>query len=134
VLRFLASAAAPLPGGRVKRWIADLNSDQFDVRRRAVEELQRLGEFAGPSLRAALANKPSLEVLRTIEPLLERIEQEVYSGESLRTLRAIAVLGRIGSAEARRLLDTLSHGAAEARITQQAQASVQRLDRLTSSP
>jgi hypothetical protein len=136
-LPFLRTQLRPVPlldGEHVQRCIADLDSDQFDVRRRAREELKRLGELAGPALRATLRNKPSLEVRRTIEPLLERVEQEVYSDELLRTVRAIAVLERIGSTEARRLLDKLAGGAAEARVTQLARASLHRLDRRTSSP
>jgi hypothetical protein len=135
-LPFLRGRLHPIPlsdAEYIQRCLRKLDSDQFEVRRLARERLERLGELAEPALRAALQNKPSLEVRRTIEPLLEKMEQEVYSGEPLRTLRAIAVLERIGSVEARQLLDRLAGGAAEARLTQQARAAVQRLDRRSSA-
>ncbi len=49
--------------------------------------------------------------------------------EYLRQLRAIEVLECIGTAEARRVLEAISQGATEARLTQEAQAALQRLAR-----
>ena len=44
-------------------------------------------------------------------------------------LRAVAVLERIGTPQARRVLATLAGGAEGARLTREAQASLQRLRR-----
>jgi hypothetical protein len=42
-------------------------------------------------------------------------------------LRAVEVLEHLDAAESRRLLETLASGAAEARLTQEAKASLARL-------
>jgi hypothetical protein len=58
---------------------------------------------------------------------LDDLDSSAPSAESLRNLRAVAVLEHIASAEARKLLDTLATGAPEARLTQEAKASLARL-------
>src|SRR5262249_14295281 len=65
--RFLARQlrpVAPVEGKRLSRLIADLDAEEFEVRRRASEELERLGELAGSALRKALAARPSTEARR----------------------------------------------------------------------
>ena len=47
--------------------------------------------------------------------------------ETLRTIRAIMVLERIGTAEAQAVLETLAGGAPGARETAEAKASLERL-------
>ena len=49
---------------QMSQWIADLDSPQFETRQKAAMELEKLGDLAEPALRAALADKPSLEVRR----------------------------------------------------------------------
>lgn len=49
------------------------------------------------------------------------------AGEGLRQVRAVEALEYQGSAEARRLLQTLAGGAADARLTREAQAALRRL-------
>jgi RNA polymerase sigma factor (sigma-70 family) len=113
---------------RVKRLIADLNSKQFAVRDRAEKELDRLEDRVAAALRQALERADSLEVQRRLAGLLARCaDTAVPAPERLRVLRAIEVLERIGSAEARRILETLASGAVEARLTREAAASVRRL-------
>jgi hypothetical protein len=53
----------------------------------------------------------------------------VTKPELLQALRAVAVLEDIGTPTARRLLEDLANGASEARLTREAKASLQRLDR-----
>jgi DNA polymerase-1 len=91
----------------------------------ARDELEKLGEPAAPALRQALENKPSLEVRRRIEELLEKAKTP--TGENLRSLRAVQVLEHIGTDEARQVLKKLAEGAAGARLTQEAKASLERL-------
>jgi WD40 repeat protein len=130
----LRPVRAPDPR-RVARLVADLDSDQFDVREKATEELAGLGELAVPALRHALKGTPTPEARRRIERLLEQLGEGATSPARLRALRASAVLERIGTPEARRLLTELAQGAEEARLTREAKASLQRLDgQRTGSP
>ncbi len=62
--------ATPPDEKQVARWLADLDSDTFEVRDKAAGELGKLGHAATPALRKALAAKPSAEALKQIELLL----------------------------------------------------------------
>jgi RNA polymerase sigma factor (sigma-70 family) len=118
------------PGAdQVRRLVADLDSERFAVRDQAARELEQLGEPAAPVLRQALEGRPSAEVRRRLEGLLEQWESGVPAPEWLRLLRAVEALERIDSPEARRLLDSLAGGAEEARLTREAAAAVRRLAR-----
>jgi RNA polymerase sigma factor (sigma-70 family) len=112
---------------QVAKWIADLDSKKFEIRRKAGEELRRLGAAVVPALRQALENSPPLERRRRLEELLGRIETQSLSAEELQVWRAIEVLERLGTSEARRLLDALAGGAAEALPTTAARAALNRL-------
>jgi dipeptidyl aminopeptidase/acylaminoacyl peptidase len=114
---------------RVRLLIADLDSGRFAVRQRAADELEKVGEAAGPALRAALVGKPSLEKRRQIERLLEQFDRAVPPPEPLRRLRAIEVLERIGTADAERVLQTLAEGVVEDPLVGEAKASLSRLAR-----
>jgi WD40 repeat protein len=126
VLKRRLQPAAPAEGKQIARWIADLGSDNFTTRQKAEMELERLGEQAGPALRKAAAAKPALDALRRLEALLVKLEGGTLSAEQQRTVRALAVLERIGPS-ARGLLETLAGGAADAWLTEQARQTLQRL-------
>ena len=64
----------PPDAKQVERWFADLDSDTFAVRDKARQELEKLGHAAGPFLRKTLAAKPSAEVNRAIEQLLDGLK------------------------------------------------------------
>jgi WD40 repeat protein len=118
------------PDGRqVARWISDLSSDDFEQRRLATDHLERLGELAGPALRAALAAKPPLEAHRRMTEMLAKLRPGVLPPEVLRGVRGAQVLETIANSEARKVLAVLAAGAAGARLTQEAQAAVERLAR-----
>jgi hypothetical protein len=110
-----------------------LDSDQFTVREQASQELEKLGERAEPALRKALSDRPSAEVRRRVAALLERLDL-AQSPMRLRQLRAVEVLERLGNPEARQLLEALAKGAPEARLTQEAKASLDRLTKRTTGP
>jgi hypothetical protein len=86
-----------------------------------------MGELALKELHRALTSKPSLEMRQRIEGLLEKQRGPVRRPEVLQALRAVAVLERIATTEAREVLQKLASGAAEARLTQEAKASLERL-------
>ncbi len=115
---------------RINRLIADLGSDKYAVRKKATEELKELGEQARPALGELLRGQPDAEVRRRAEQLLEEAPS-IPSPESLRRLRAIEVLEHIGTPEARALLEKLAKGAPRARLTDEANAALERLVRRT---
>jgi hypothetical protein len=59
-----------------------------------------------------------------VEQLLERLKAP---SESLRPFRALEVLEHLGTPEAQQVLESLAQGAPEARLTQEAKASLERL-------
>jgi hypothetical protein len=74
-----------------------------------------------------LAGGPSLEVRRRIEGLLEKAAHPVLPSERLRPLRAVEVLERTGTDDARAILKELASGMPEARLTEEARAALGRL-------
>jgi hypothetical protein len=110
----------------IEKLLADLDGDSFMAREAAARELTRLHYRVEPMLRRALEGKPSLELRRRVQAILAGPKKPL--AEDLRTLRAIAVLERIGTAEARPILEKLAEGAA-CREAQEAQAALQRLKR-----
>ncbi len=128
---FLKQKLTPVqaaPADKLKQSLSDLDSPQFARRERAAKELADLEELAHPALQEALKGSPSPEQRRRIEALLN-VPRIVRSPENLRRLRAIEALEHIGTAEAREVLESLAKGAAEARATQEAKASLERLAR-----
>src|SRR5207245_2427008 len=111
---------------RVQELIAELDSDRFAVRQKAMQELGSLSELAEASLRQKLRGKLTLEMRQRMEHLLRKLEPS-HSPDRLREVRAIEALEHIGTPEAKQLLQTLTKGASEARLTQEAKASLERL-------
>jgi hypothetical protein len=109
--------------------VADLDSDQFSVRERASAELERLGESAKPALRRALTGAVSAEVRRRLKIVLDRLE--VWSGERLRTERALEALERIGTTEAQAVLAKLALESSDTRTGTAAHDTLQRMERRT---
>jgi hypothetical protein len=114
---------------RLKQLLADLDNNEFAVREQATVGLTKLGDVAEPALRQLLEQRPSLEVRKRAENLLERLERWRADPAILRQLRAVAVLEDIASVESRRLLELLAGGAPGARLTEEARAALDRLAR-----
>jgi hypothetical protein len=113
---------------RLPGLLADLDSKRFEARERASRELERFGEVAEPSLRRMVVGKPSLEVRRRVEYLLDRLSPR-RSPERLRFIRCVETLEQIGTPAAGEVLTALGKGAPESRLTREAQASLERLTR-----
>jgi WD40 repeat protein len=113
--------------GKIDRLIADLDSNKFRTRQEATDELAKLGELAVPALGKVLAGHPSLETRRRVEQLLEKATRLTLTPEEVRLVRAVEVLERLGTAEARQVLATLAGGAPGALPTREAQAALDRL-------
>jgi WD40 repeat protein len=108
----------------LKRLIGALDSAEFDEREKADAELTRIGEPALPELRKALKS-PSAELRRRAEGLIRRTE----GGERLRLRRAVEILERVATPQARQLLDGLAGGEPDAVLTREADAARKRLGR-----
>lgn len=118
---------------RARKLLADLDSDEFAVRQKATDELEKLGHDAVPasafiprlllSLRERLTEDPPLEVRCRVEQILERLASR---DELVRSLRAVRVLDAIGTAEARQVLEMLANGERSASATQAAREALNR--------
>lgn len=133
-LPFLADHLRPVAGvdaKRVAQLLADLDSEQFAVRDTAAKELAQMGEQIEPALRRVLEGKPSLEVRQRVQGILGSL-RGVPPAATLRTLRAMEVLERAATPEARQILRKLAEGAPGARETRAAKAALERLAEQTS--
>jgi hypothetical protein len=99
------------------------------VREKATQELDALGETAVDACRKALQGNPSIESRRRLERLLSKQIRETGrpSPERLRILRALEVLERAGTVEARQFLTNLAKGASGAWLTREATAALERV-------
>jgi hypothetical protein len=93
-----------------------------------MKELKDLGPGAESALRAALQGKPSAEQMRRIQTLLDALaEPRARTAEDLRSVRAVTVLERVDSPEARRILNDLASGAASALLARTARGALERM-------
>jgi WD40 repeat protein len=113
---------------RLAQLIAELDADSFKVRERATRQLAEAGSDAADALRMALGKGASPEQKRRIEKLLAQLGKTV-DPERLRSLRAIEVLERIGTPQARRILAELGDKDIDPDLREEIRASLRRLDR-----
>jgi WD40 repeat protein len=118
--------AAPPDVKKINQWITDLDSDNFKTRAVAAEELEKLGELAIPSLEKVLVSQSPVEMIRRAQAILEKLTTGALNAEQVRIVRAVEVLERLGTAEARKVLETLAQGAPGALTTRHAQAVLDR--------
>jgi hypothetical protein len=117
-----------VPADQLRALLADLDSDRFARRQEAFRQLAALADRVRPALRAALKGDLSAEQRRSIQRALAKL-RGVPPADTLRHLRAVEVLERIGTPQARRLLEKLARGAAEAWLTYDAKAALERSKR-----
>lgn len=131
-VRFLRARLRParlVDSKQLERWILDLESERFEARERATQELIRSGVLVEAALRAVLDKRPGLETRRRVEQILEKIRGPITSRETLQSVRAVEVLERVGTPVAQNVLKAIATGAPEAFVTQEAKASMARLAR-----
>lgn len=92
-------------------------------------ELMNLGSVVAADVRKTLADHPTDAFREFAAEFHERLEGPIRSTRLLQSLRAIAVLERIGNVPARRLLEKLASGADLASETQEARFALERLAR-----
>jgi RNA polymerase sigma factor (sigma-70 family) len=118
----------PVPADKVRPLLADLEDESFSRRQEAVKKLKDLGLGAVPTLRPALEANPTAETKRRILEVLTALETpRPRSRDELRELRAVIMLERIGSREARETLAGPARGVPDARLTREAKAALDRL-------
>jgi hypothetical protein len=137
VARLIVNSNKSLPffKGRVKpssevtvgKVLRELDDESFDVRQAASQTLWELGPAIRPALQHALADSPSAEARRRLEAALERFQSEQVAPTVRRQQRAVQILERIGSDEARQLLEELAKGRETAEQTRAARAALRRL-------
>jgi len=125
-LRGHLQPAKPADSQSIRQLIADLDSGEFARREAAYHALEALGGEVRPALRKALEGKPTLEQRKRLEALLAA-PHTIRQPELLRQVRGVQVLEMIGSEEARLVLRSVADGAAQARLTGEAKASLERL-------
>jgi hypothetical protein len=118
--------------------VQELDSDEFATRENAMKKLREYGARAELPLRKALQGSTSLEMMRRIDILLESmpvpLQELPLSGDALRAVRAVELLERINTTDSKNLLEALAMGAADARQTQEAKASLGRLGKQWAAP
>jgi WD40 repeat protein len=124
---FLAKRLQPVTAadrGEIPRLLDDLDHELFARRQAACRRLRALDRAAEPELRAALRKPVSLETRKRISDLLEGLD--TVPTETLRALRGVAVLEAIGLPAASETLRRLASGHADAVVTQEAKAALER--------
>jgi WD40 repeat protein len=124
----LPAAPGALTAKRLAELLKELDSDDFETREAATRELAAADAKAGDELRRLLkADKLSAEVRRRIESAVEQIDTRSsgVGGPALRWLRAVEVLERVGTPEARKVLKKIA--AADGPIADEAHASLERV-------
>lgn len=107
---------------QIQQWIRELDDDSFETREKAEAQLQKVSELAEAGLRKAFQETTSAEVRMRARRLLKDV---VPIG--LTRNRAVIILERMASPEAREVLENLARGDERAPLTREAKASLARL-------
>jgi hypothetical protein len=132
-LALLRRELKPVPAtptdAELDRTFTDLDSEDFATRVKASLRLVELGELAVPGVRKRLARTESAEVRKRAQAFLDKIDPAPGSPYRLRQLRAVELLEGIATPAAKDVLSELAKGAAEAPLSLEAAAALERLRR-----
>jgi WD40 repeat protein len=110
--------------------IAQLDAEEFQEREDATASLIRAGKAAEGAVKKALDGKPSAEAKQRLEFILTKMSGKLGPDiEEVLQVRGVELLERVGTAEARKVLEELAKGG-ESRLTQEAKAALGRLEGL----
>lgn len=116
---------------RIRRWVGDLDHDEFRIREAAARNLQRAGLRAGAVMRDPDRRRLGAEGEDRIRKILAafdehgiRVPESGLYGEPLRMARAIRVLETIGGRDARSVLVEMGGGPADDPTTAEATAAL----------
>jgi WD40 repeat protein len=118
---------AAMDKSRILKLIADLDHANFAVRQKATRALERLGGQGKAALEKAQAAPSSPETAKRLGAILKKLEAPASSPDVLRLLRAVEVLERLGTVEARQLLQAYAKGASGSPLTEDAREALKRL-------
>ncbi|MCI0379958.1 MAG: hypothetical protein L0215_20445, partial [Gemmataceae bacterium] len=113
----------------LQQFVDGLSHSRLKERQAAFEQLKKLGELARPALLEAVVKPPTLETQRRILELLQPNHDPMSLRPYLRHLRSIEVLEAIGTERAQALLAKLAQGSPQHRVTETAQAALDRLSK-----
>jgi hypothetical protein len=120
---------APADPQRLLGLLGDLDNPRYQVREEATRRLMDKEKVARPALERRLEESPSAEQRRRVEYLLGRLKRAVFPPQTVRAMRAVELLEYVGTPEARELLVAIAKGADEARVTKDAKAALERVNR-----
>lgn len=112
---------------QVEKLVAALDGPTFAERRKAADDLRKLGHIAVGPLEKALAANPALEMRKRIEGLLAELKALPVMPDQRLGIRCTEVLEQIGDAEAREVLARWARDVEEIRVRTAAAAATQRL-------
>ncbi len=121
------AAGKPLDAKEIERLLAELDSDSFERREKASQTLLAAGKAIKAAVLKALESKPTPEKQRRLRELLDAMAPSPPPAKLVRSLRAVELLERLGTAEARQLLRELAGGNPNAPLTSDARQTLRRL-------
>src|SRR5262249_55252212 len=119
---------APADDPQLRRLLTELGAETFTVREKAFEELRKFGAAAWPAPGEALRTTTAVEVRQRLTTLFAAPEIRLFP-DPIRRSRAVQILERIGSAEARLVLESLAKNSPSVLDVQEAAAALERLSK-----
>jgi hypothetical protein len=117
---------------QIRRWIRELDHDEFRVRETARRNLVKVGLRGAPALtdpkRTPLGAEGEQRVrliLEALESQGQRVPESGMFGDLLRMVRGVRVLELIGGDAAKAVLEDAAKGPAESRLTREAKAALE---------
>ena len=127
--RMNAAEAAALDK-RIGDLVSRLDDENFRVREKATQELEKHGLEAPPILRRALDDKTSPEARRRIDRVLEKLKSAKHTSDQKRSLGALLVFELSATAGAIETLEEAAKGRAGAWLAGEAQGSLLRMRKM----
>ncbi|MCS6864318.1 MAG: hypothetical protein RMJ56_03190 [Gemmataceae bacterium] len=114
----------------IQQLIQDLDADDFNVRDRATDALIRLGDAAVDAVQSLVTNAPNDEVHYRAQLILRKLKVNGSAvSEAGKKVRAVRILERAATAEAKALLEKIAAGEYGFDIAADAKAALQRLQK-----
>jgi hypothetical protein len=115
---------------KIQKYLKDLDADDFDARDKATDELVKLGGAALEAVQALANNPPNDEVSYRAKLVLQSIKGGGGAVSSAgRLVRAVRVLERADTKEARELLKKVADGEFGFEVSADAKAALARLEK-----